>query len=705
LMLWLNLEKPLLIMQFFKQNPFVRYFVFAFVGIFAASYLAISSVGIGVCCGILLLLVLGYVSIVLNKSLFSVYRFRWLPGVIMIPAMTLMFALYYNLRQTTVVNTQGNFKLYGYVDDVLTSKESSAQFVVEVYYLENDSCRIDGPMKALVNVKIAPDSVGNLIGKRIEGAGFLLELQKPRFPYQFDYGKYLQQNGYACQFFLSQFSVSGYSKRTGFWDEPFLWLRQHFRFRFALALNDRSLQGVVQALIIGDRSQLDNSIRDAYVRAGAIHILAVSGMHVGILYLAVAWLLAFMRHRKVEYTFCCLFILWFYAGLTGNPPSVLRATIMFSVILIGEQSSRKTTIYNLLAFSAFVIAVINPNHLFNAGFWLSHLAVLGIGMFYKRINSFFAFNFILFKWAWSVVAVSVAAQIFTLPIMLLLFNGFSVYFILSNLLVLPLVSIILLGALLLAIVPSGSFVFQMFAGVVADLVRFINDCVGWVASLPGAYLNAVSFTIWEVIIYFFIVIALVVAAERKRVKLYWISIAASTALFVSLSCRLYLASSNYSVFALVNPKAGFVNVNYGRNCFLFVSAINATTSANMNLSGVWGRNFVKPIVVVLNDSLYGGHFHMNDGIVETFVCYSMDDLLNHPLDLSDKCVLRVCLEPGKEMACLWNKSSPKVQLHLWGRYARSLISNVVSEKYFPNGYEISPIADGYCSLPEVCSVP
>ena len=146
---------------------------------------------------------------------------------------------------------------------------------------------------------------------------------------------------------------------------------------------------------------------------------------------------------------------------------IIPDNIMFSVLLFGQILGQKASLFNSLALSAFLILLVWPSSFYMPGFWLSHLAVAGIGIFYLPINNFLSFRFIGWRWLWSMVSVSLAAQVGTFPLMLWMFHGFPVYFVLSNVLILPVVPIVLGGALVLLVLPVGGFMSLVVNGLVS----------------------------------------------------------------------------------------------------------------------------------------------------------------------------------------------------------------------------------------------
>lgn len=212
-------------------------------------------------------------------------------------------------------------------------------------------------------------------------------------------------------------------------------------------------RAILSALTLGYKEELTKETRQTFASSGTMHVLAVSGLHVGIIFLVYTMLFSFLRRKnagKMLFVIGSLLVLWGYALLTGLSPSVMRAATMFSLISIADSLQRNTNIYNSLCFAALTLLIIDPNNLFSAGFQLSFSAVFGIVYLHPHLSSFLQPKIKLFKYFWSLFCVSIAAQLATTPISLYYFGQFPSYFAIANILIVPVAFIlIILGGLLL----------------------------------------------------------------------------------------------------------------------------------------------------------------------------------------------------------------------------------------------------------------
>jgi competence protein ComEC len=255
---------------------------------------------------------------------------------------------------------------------------------------------------------------------------------------------------------------------------------------------DKDKLGIAEALLIGYTNDLDKDLVQAYSNTGVVHIIAISGMHLALIYILLVWFFEKIPGIKKSKWLQLIFILaslWLFSILTGASPSVLRAAVMFSFIAVGKNLSKQTSIYNSLAASAFVLLCYNPYYLWAVGFQLSYLAVLSIVIFQKPIyNCIYIKNKWLVK-VWQLMAVSIAAQLLTFPVCIYYFHQFPNLFLISNMIAVPLSGIILyaeIGLIALSWVP---FVGTYAGKLVVALVGLMNKIILW--------LNDLSFAVWD----------------------------------------------------------------------------------------------------------------------------------------------------------------------------------------------------------------
>lgn len=247
------------------------------------------------------------------------------------------------------------------------------------------------------------------------------------------------------------------------------------------------------ALLIGYRFELEQGMVQDYMNTGIVHIIAISGMHMALIYVSLIWLLQWWQRRWAKALFI-LTLLWLFTLLTGASASVLRATVMFSFITVGRLIlERHASFYNTLAASAFVLLCYDPYLLFDVGFQLSYLAVLSITICYKPLYQLFNVRFWWLNKLWQATALSLAAQVITLPACLYYFKQFPLYFLPANLLAVPLSTGVLYGELLLLIIPVA-----WLGKLLKWIMLVMNSMVAWLGNLPGALITGISFPLYAV---------------------------------------------------------------------------------------------------------------------------------------------------------------------------------------------------------------
>jgi competence protein ComEC len=253
--------------------------------------------------------------------------------------------------------------------------------------------------------------------------------------------------------------------------------------------------GLASALLIGYRYDLDAAMVQDYTNTGIVHIIAISGMHLALIYVSLLWLLKWCRLRWVK-VLVVLVVLWAFTLLTGASASVLRASVMFSVFTLGQLlPARPTNFYNTLAASAFLLLCYNPYLLTDVGFQLSYLAVLSITLCYRPV-------YLLIqpanRWVnklWEATALCLAAQILTLPVCIYYFHQFPVYCVPANLLAGPASTLILYGEMLLLLVsPMKQLAVPLGTGLKYAML-WLNASIAWIGHLPGALISNIQLSV------------------------------------------------------------------------------------------------------------------------------------------------------------------------------------------------------------------
>ena len=298
------------------------------------------------------------------------------------------------------------------------------------------------------------------VGRYYSSSVKKFKIKQDELPKRFDYPLYLKSKAY---FFTSFITSRDTILETSSVTVP---LKQMDKVRKVVGnkleylLGDKEIHGFYSAVLLGDKSWLDEETQSAFATLGISHFLAVSGLHVGIIYLVFSLVLGLNKYKKHRWLIpklvLVIVIIWFYAVLSGLTVSVVRAAFMFTCFLIARSIKRSGNGFNILCFAAFVNLVLNPYAFYDVGFQLSYAAVASIVLLYPKMQSLLTFKYKAMNLGWDAICISACAQLGTLPIILYTFGYFPVWFLVSNLW-LSLFSFVLTASaflfLLLAFVP------------------------------------------------------------------------------------------------------------------------------------------------------------------------------------------------------------------------------------------------------------
>lgn len=329
------------------------------------------------------------------------------------------------------------------------------------------------------------------------------KLNGPEYPGGFDAAGYFGRQGIGYRIFL----------RTGHWVfldsskgagvSAILELtRAQVLNTLSTHIRDRESLGLAEALLIGYRNDLDERLSDAYAETGVIHVIAISGLHIGVIYGLLTGLLnLLMPGRRMRWiaTGCALIGIWAFGLLAGGGPSVMRSVCMFSVIGIGREiTGREGSGLNTLAAVGGLMLAAQPWWLWDLGFQLSFCAVAGLMVFYRSVLSLLPIRNPLALKGWEMIAVTLAAQILTTPLLLHAFGRFPLLFLITNLVAIPLSTIILLGELALCLMaPLNARLADGCGNIVTWLIQHMNAYIFRMESVPFGSLNDIQISAGE----------------------------------------------------------------------------------------------------------------------------------------------------------------------------------------------------------------
>ncbi|MEO6612641.1 MAG: ComEC/Rec2 family competence protein [Chitinophagaceae bacterium] len=479
---------------FWKKAPFVKFLLALVAGILLEWYFPLSKHTVW----IFLVAAFSFLCCFFFIPFFSRYRLSFLNGIII---HLLFFSLGALLvcRQDIRKDRQwlGNF--YKETDALVVTlqeppveKTRSFKATALVNYLVRDGQII--PVKGTLLLYFNKDSPGLLTyGSQVLFKKSLQEIRSTGNPGGFDYKQYALFQGITHQVYLAPDEFELLPGKKGNWFREFLYSsREKILHILRHTIKGDKETGLAEALLIGYKNDLDQSLIQSYTNTGVVHIIAISGLHLGLIYWLLALLLKPLQaKKKLRWLRPVLIIsgLWLFSLLAGAQPSILRSALMLTCIVAGESLSKRTSIYNTMALSAFILLCVDPFWLWDVGFQLSYTAVLSIIIFMRPIYNWFYIKNKLLDSIWKLNAVTLAAQILTVPLSLCYFHQFPSLFLFTNFLAVPLSSLILLGEILLCVIsfiPAAAF---LVGKLVTCLIQLMNTYI--------ENIELIRFSLWD----------------------------------------------------------------------------------------------------------------------------------------------------------------------------------------------------------------
>ncbi len=346
-------------------------------------------------------------------------------------------------------------------------------------------------------------------------------VEKPKNPFDFDYQAYLAKQQVTHQITLRKGMFLQYKNK-------YLSLKGMaftFRSKINKALNrykfDKEVLGIINAMLLGQRQGLSTHIRQQYANAGVIHILAVSGLHVGI----IMWLLSvlllpltFFKNGKTIRLVVIIVLLWLFAFVAGLSASVVRAVTMFTAVAIGLFSGRKTNVYQTLVMSFFILLLIRPMYLFSVGFQLSYLAVFSIVSLQPMLSKIWKPKVKVLQYFWNITTVSVAAQIGVLPLSIYYFHQFPVLFFISNLVIIPFLGFILGFGMLVIILAYINLLPIAFEQLYNTVIVYLNTFIAFMAHQERFLIRQISLSLSLLLLLYIAMFFCIIYFKRKFVS-------------------------------------------------------------------------------------------------------------------------------------------------------------------------------------------
>ncbi|MEM6376851.1 MAG: ComEC/Rec2 family competence protein [Bacteroidota bacterium] len=475
-----------------QEVPFVRLLIPFLLGLLSAAfgYFDFANTSILILLGVLFLFIFLWSS----KKVLA-FGFRNFSGLVLMLLLGILGQIIWRIQTPNYQNQhyihsesdKTNY-LFRINDHKLSRSGKYRQFKVTILGIEAQP----GVLKRIKGESFCylPADINLEVGDCVFAKGKLDTLSAPQHPGSFDFARYMALQGMIRQLKLQTDELYRLA------DDPFPNFRGNLRLvrsqlqKRLTSILPESSAGLVIALVLGQKNQLDAAVKTDYTEVGAMHVLAVSGMHVGIIAMGISYLLAFWTGGRAYIRICKGLIsvscIWIFALLTGGAPSVLRAATMFSLFILAKELYFSKNIWNILAATALLMLCAQSRALFTVGFQLSFFAVAAIVYFQPKLAALVPIKNQIGNYFWQLFTLGIAAQFGTAILSIHYFHQFPIYFWLSGLIIVPLATIALLlgvGVLTLAEIP---YLGKYLAYLLEHLVGLMNASMAWISELPGS---------------------------------------------------------------------------------------------------------------------------------------------------------------------------------------------------------------------------
>ena len=442
------------------------------------------------------------------------FRWKWIPGLAIQLAFFSLGSILLFVHQDIQVNhsscfekNRSNYLLLQVLSEPVP-KQNSWKCVARVSWLYKDQACYYENEKILVYFNKKLDA-------RQLPMGSLIIIRKALQPIEnimasgFDYRKYCALKHIYAQVFLKENEltlIQHVSKKSPF--SMLDTLRKRMLIIIKNQVSGKSENGLLEALMVGFTEDLDPELLKSYADTGVIHIIAISGLHLALICHILQ--LAFQRLGRKKSGLWVRFVLivtslWCYSLLCGASPSVIRAAAMFSLVLFARNILREAVLYNTLAASAFLLLCFDPYWIWDTGFQLSYAAVLGLRLFSKPIRDMFQLQNKILAALWDAASISIAAQVLTTPVSIYYFHRFPVYFLVANLLAVPLSGGILLGGIALCVFSWIPLAGHFIGWLLGLMIELLNGFISQISQIPGAVVRDLVLTLPQLVLVYFII--------------------------------------------------------------------------------------------------------------------------------------------------------------------------------------------------------
>ncbi|MCC6288750.1 MAG: ComEC/Rec2 family competence protein [Chitinophagaceae bacterium] len=557
-----------------KEAPFIRLLIPLMAGIIFQWYYPVSVSTLIIAC--LACCIFFFIFSFLKG--YALFRHKWLLGVLLTGIFIITGALLVHFKNITHQQKWfGNIyndstTVIAVLNEPLVEKDKSYKAVATVLAVVDEEKIINTKGDIILYFKKDSATISGLqYGSAIIFNKPLQAITNSGNPGAFDYKRYCLFQDITHQVFLGE---KDFKTADGNFQPVYKrWLQNskiHLLQILRKYIPGEREAGVAKALLIGYRDDLDRDLVQSYSNTGVIHVIAISGMHLAMIYgLLIIILKPLSKNRKTRLVrgIVILSVLWLFTLLSGAGPSILRSAVMFSFIVIGESLSKQVSIYHTLSASAFFLLCYNPFFVWDVGFQLSYTAVLSIVIFSTPVSNWVYFKN---KWidnVWKLMAVTISAQILTTPLSVYHFHQVPNLFLLSNLVIVPLSGIVLYAEILLCIISFIAPLAALTGKLVSVLIQWMNSFINWVDSIPFAVSNNISISIIQACLLYAFIITFSLWLMHKRNAMVKYAVAALLMFSISVLLKNIYQQQKQTVIVYNTPKYRAMDCISGKQYF------------------------------------------------------------------------------------------------------------------------------------------
>lgn len=367
-------------------------------------------------------------------------------------------------------------------------------------------------------------------------------------------------------------------------------MRQKIISILRLYINGERERGLAEALLIGFREDLDRDLVQSYSHTGVVHIIAISGLHLALIYAMLQWALRWMPDKNYGHWLKPILLissLWIFSFLCGSSPSVLRSAMMFSFLILGKMGSKSSSVYNSLALSAFFLLCIEPAWLWDPGFQLSFGAVLSIVIYMKPIYQAIHFHNRILDMIWKSISVTLAAQILTTPITIFFFHQYPVYFLPTNLVAVPFSSALLILEIFVCAISWLPSFATMGGWLLSTGILWMNEFVVFMEKLPGSVWEGLSINVAQTILFYISIICISYLIFLKSADFVFPALSSLLAIAFIRAFSFWNSYRQSSIIVYDLPHAQAIEIIHGRKSLCFLDSVAQTNT-------IWKNNYFKP---------------------------------------------------------------------------------------------------------------